>query len=258
MKIIYSIIIMFSSLVHADFGSSVSYAVQVKDNNLWGIGDSQLIKNNRGKSGLITGTATSLSVCPSLPYGVSPWFHGTTIPYNYTDTDKQKVIKNQQQTSAPFQAPCTIVQRSSGKKIDMEQIFDEAYNFVQNIDTLINTVVNIFPDITQGQGYESAAFLNFCTTSSSLIERINNSNQKLFAWAHYEKYFQNALFKLSLDLRELVPTAQAIQLGNAFASAVIDHYSTLLKTLYTASQTAVVTTEMIIQKERAIKDALLW
>lgn len=257
MKIIYSIII-FSSFLHADFDSSVSYAVQVKDNNLWGVGNSQSINNNKGKSGLITGTATSLSVCPCLSYGVNSWSQGTTIPYNYTDADQQKVIKNQQQASVASQGPCAIVPSSSGQKIDMEQVFDQAYTFVENIDTVINTIVNLFPDITQGQGYESAAFLNFCTTSTSLIERINTTNQQLFAWAHFEKYFQNAVFRLALDLREPVPTAQAIQSGNAFAFAIIDHYSTLLKILHPASGSTPVTTDIIIQKEEAIKNALLW
>ena len=151
-----------------------------------------------------------------------------------------------------------IVPSSSGQKIDMEQVFDQAYTFVENIDTVINTIVNLFPDITQGQGYESAAFLNFCTTSTSLIERINTTNQQLFAWAHFEKYFQNAVFRLALDLREPVPTAQAIQSGNAFAFAIIDHYSTLLKILHPASGSTPVTTDIIIQKEEAIKNALLW
>ncbi len=44
MKIMYGIII-FSSFLQADFDTSVSYVVQVKDNNLWGVGNSQSINN---------------------------------------------------------------------------------------------------------------------------------------------------------------------------------------------------------------------
>ncbi len=180
-----------------------------------------------------------------------------TIDGKY-DYYKQRALQNQQQATSASQGPCTIVSSATGQKINMEQVFEQAYTFVENIDVVINTIVNLFPDITQGQGYESAAFLNFCTTPISLIERINTTNQQLFAWAHFEKYFQNATFRLSLDLREPVPTAQAIQWGNACAFAIIDHYSTLLKTLYPVSGSIPVTTDVIIQKEQAIKDALLW
>ena len=257
MKIL-NVLIIISVYMHADFDSSISYSVQVNNTSLWGVGNSQGISNNKGKSGIITGKATSLAVCPSLPYGVSAWNAGTTIPYNYSSQDVQTVLQNQQKASMAYQGQCTIVPATSEQKIDVAQIFEQAYSFVENIDTVINTLVNLLPDITQGQGYESAAFLNFCTVPVSLIERINTTNQQLFGWAHFEQYFANSVFNLSLDLRELVPTPTAIQAGNAFAVAVITCYMTLLQTIQPVTGNAPVTSTMVVQQEDAIKNALLW
>lgn len=258
MKSIYAILIM-SSFIYADFGSSIVYVVQVKDNNLWGVGSSQLINNNQGKGGTITGTASSLSICPCLRYGVSPWLGSSaTIPYSYTDDDVKKVLARQTQVGSAYQAACTVSASSTAQKINLTQVFEQAEVFVENLDTVINTIVNLFPDITQGQGYESAAFLNFCTMPTSLIERINTTNSQTFRWANFENYFSNAMFRLSLDLRQLVPSADDIQAGNVFASAMINHYVTLLQTLRVVAGTTPITSDVIIQKEQAIKDALLW
>jgi hypothetical protein len=259
MKNIYAILIIVNSWLYGDFGPSISYAVQVKNSNLWGIGNSQSINNNQGKAGIIIGISSSLSVCPCLGYGVTPWLGGgVAVPYNYTDEDSKNATKKQTIANQSYQVACTVSPSNSGQRIDVTQIFEQADAFVANLDGIIDTVTNFFPDITKGQGYESAAFLNFCTTPISLIERINTCNKQVLGWASFENYFPNSIFRLSLDLRQMVPSADDIKSGNVFASAIINHYLTLVQTLRVTSGKTSITSDMLIQKEQAIKDALLW
>lgn len=257
MNKIYPVMMMLLGLVKADFDSTISYQVMVTDNAMWGVGNSQAINNNQGKKGLIVGKATSLGICPSLAYGVKPWTPGATIPYSYTSTQTQQVIKDQQKAQSSYQQ-CALGTVPSGNKIDMASVFEQAHDFVNNIDTIINTLTNLFPDITQGEGYESTTLLNFCTFSISLIERINTINQQLFAWAQFENYFENNVFTLFLDLQSLTPTQDDSTAGNAFASALINHYCALLKSTQSLSTPASTSNVTLLQQETAIKDALLW
>ncbi len=257
MLIVYGIIALVGSYLCADFSSTISYSVQTGAQSKWGIGNSEYINNNQGKSGIITGTETVLSgACPCLTYGIQAWTSEATIPYNYSDADATTADQNQKKSLAAYQQACSIVP-SSGQTIDMAAVFESAQAFVKNIDSIIANVLAVFPDVTAGQGYESPSFLKFCTTPISLIERMNAINKQLLSWAHFENYFQNSQFRLSLDLRELVPSQTAITNGNAFASAVIVHYCTLLKTVSTTGSTPV-TNQAVIQKGMAVKNALLW
>lgn len=258
MLIMYCIVALFLSGIFADFNSTLSYVVQVKSQSSWGIGSAQYINNNYGKSGSIIGVETALSgVCPCLAYGIQAWTPGTTIPYNYSDLDVKKVTENQQKARTAYQQSCTIVPQTSGQTIDMAAVFESAQAFVNNIDSIVANVLNVFPDVTVGQGYASQSFLKFSTTPVSLIDRINTINKQLLSWARFESYFENNQFKLSLDLQEFVPSKTAVDQGNAFASALIVHYCTLLKTVSTTGS-APVTNKTLIAKGMAVKNALLW
>lgn len=257
-KKIYSFCLIVTMFLNADFNQVFSYMVKVKDSNRWGIGNSQSINNNKGKKGIITGRTSSFAVCPCLNYGVKPWTPNTSIPYSYSTDQMKKVRQNQSQAESAYQVPCSLANSNNGAQIQMAQVFDQAYDFVSNIDTVITTLTNLFPDIQEGQGYESAALLKFCTLPTSLVERINTINTKLFKWAHFENYFEKNEFQLFLDLQQLVPTDEEIKQGNTFANAIVMHYCTVLKSVYLATGKPLVTNNQIIQKEKAIKDALLW
>lgn len=238
----------------------ISYQMICNDNSLWGVGNSQAIVNNKGKKGTVSGMCTSLAICPCLEYGIKPWQPGSFIPYRYSSQEEQQVAKQQQAARSAYKSSQPLDTSSKLPTIEMTDVFEHAYEFVHTLDSTIQNLIDLFPDVYEGQGYESAAFLKLCTSSVPLIERINTINSKLFGWAHYQLYFEKNTFLMTIDVSQVIPSEYDIKVGNTFAHAVITQYIHNLNIQHISTsleKNSAQNNEMIANKV-ALKKALLW
>jgi hypothetical protein len=173
------------------------------------------IQNNKGKSGILQLTQQSFFCCPSMPYGVSQWKQEEINTFKCSSQQKNTVA-HQQEKNAMNGSSCTVVAPSStteSKKsqpltVEYVNYFTNIKQFAQTIEKQLKSLVESFPNYSQGQGGNSQIFMSYCNdyvNKASITTQLEDvENAVPTAAGDVSGYFENQQFVIALDFTTLL------------------------------------------------------
>lgn len=196
------IILLFLLPVTVYSEQEVGYFIAVPPASQWGLYMQNLITNNQGEKGTLTGTSSFVWCAPSLEYGVSLW--SDAVPTKYSCTQSQKKV-----ASKPVVGQCRVMATAAGtkKQVSISQYFIQMQQFYNGIDTTIKSLVNAFPDYTKGQSPNSKYYLALAQKSSTQTNQIAIASSNVAPITkNPEQYFPGGVITFALDFTQLVGT----------------------------------------------------
>ena len=201
MKKLFLICLVLGSL-QAKFNIQVAYHIKVPEKSIWGISVAKGVSNHAGVAGIIEGQGPGCLLCPSMEYGVTAWNANVNKQYYCSDADKKKALSAQQSSAKS----CGSIKKAVGQTADYTAAFQKAKTFFGIIEKSVASLVNAFPDYSQGQGYQSTDYIKFCAGGASVINvttQLEQAQQAVSAVGDVSGYFPNNQFVISLDFTTL-------------------------------------------------------
>lgn len=197
---------------------SIQYSVKVPAYSSWGAWGSHEISNNSGKAGYVKGESMGCLCCPSMPFGVSPWKNKVSRTYVCSAQDE----KNLKTESSKVKSGCKAEDKPAKEVVDFGQYYINLKSFYANLETTLKTVVDAFPDYSEGQGFMSDNYMSLCQSALSRVittKKVNNSVESgqiitaikgVSGVGDVSGYFPNNKFVVALDFTQVMGTSQQI------------------------------------------------
>ena len=202
---------------------TVGYFIKFPADSPWGVWVSQEIDNNSGKSAILEGEFVGCLCCPSMKYGVSPWENKVSNLYNCIQSKKDKAIK----LKSKLKNNCAIQSKPEKEIVDYAQYFKNIESFYTGIRNTLESLVKAYPNYSEGQGYLSSSYMDFCQSSLSRAittkkvrvgsKNIVNSGQAIAAIktvsgvGDVSGYFPENKFVVALDFTQLIGSSEEIK-----------------------------------------------
>ena len=209
--------------LNAEWDAQVSYSIKLPERSEWGVGSISAVNNNGGKAGIITGVVQDIIMCPSMPFGVKPWV-ATTVKSFACDQERKAALDLIQASGLKNATRCEGIKSQIGQSVDFTALFSNVKSFAQTLEQDAQRLVETFPDISQGEGYASTAYLAACKSPSFALSKqlalVTRIIQGVLIF-DVSVYFVNNQFLLTFDMTEPTPSEQDVaNAKNWFLTAV--------------------------------------